>query len=85
MSGVVARLRSLFGVAAATGPALTTIKSWMNIFQTDVQTIKVATVDELAEVVRRGGYFCIGASHSYNGVQIVRDATATETRDNGKG
>ncbi|HEX7946476.1 MAG TPA: FAD-binding protein, partial [Phenylobacterium sp.] len=83
MSGVVARLRSLFGVAAATGPALTTIKSWMNIFQTDVQTIKVATVDELAEIVRRGGYFCIGASHSYNGVQIVRDATALVMKGSG--
>ncbi len=68
---------------AAGLPPLVTIRSWMGIFSAEVETAKVATVDELAAVVRAGGYACVGSAHSYNGVQIVRDATAVILRDCG--
>ena len=80
MGGLADRLRRASGGAPA---PLTTLRSWMGIFSADVVVAKVATVDELADVVRAGRYACVGAAHSYNGVQIVRDATAVVMRDTG--
>ena len=80
MAGLANMLRRAAGGAPS---PLTTIRSWMGIFTADVVAAKVGTVDELAALVRGGCYACVGAAHSYNGVQIVRDATAVTLKESG--
>lgn len=80
----MAGLANMLRRAARGGPPpLTTVRSWMGIFSADVQAAKVGTVDELAVLVQAGCYACVGGAHSYNGVQIVRDATAVTLKELG--
>jgi FAD/FMN-containing dehydrogenase len=80
MAGLANMLRRATGGGP---PPLTTVRSWMGIFSAEVQAAKVSTVDELAALVQAGCYACVGAAHSYNGVQIVRDATAVTLKESG--
>ncbi len=66
--------------AGGASPSKITLRSWMGIFSAEVEAAKVGTVDELAALVRSGCYACVGAAHSYNGVQIVRDAGRPDPR-----
>ena len=52
------------------------ISSWMNLYFADVAVHRPESDESLADIVRRGGYSCVGKSHSYNGIQIIRDAGA---------
>lgn len=79
MKGLAGKLRR----AANGAPVRTTIRSWMGIFSAEVEAAKVGTVDELVALVQCGGYACVGAAHSYNGVQIVRDAKAVVLKESG--
>jgi hypothetical protein len=76
MAGIVERVKAVVRSVTDRAEAPKVIQSWMNLFQTEAIQVVAETEAELAEAVRRGPYFCIGASHSYNGVQIIRDATA---------
>lgn len=83
MQTVINGLKRMVGIEPASAESLTRVKSWMDIFQADVRVVSASTVEELAQAVCAGKYFCIGASHSYNGVQIVRDATALVMKGSG--
>lgn len=80
MTGLAKLLRRAAGGAS---PSKITLRSWMGIFSAEVEAAKVGTVDELAALVRSGCYACVGAAHSYNGVQIVRDAKALTLKESG--
>lgn len=53
-----------------------TLRSWMKIFSANVQAHRPRTLVDLKSVLRAGDYCCVGMSHSYNGIQVVRDANA---------
>lgn len=53
------------------GREVETIFSWMKVFFGDVFPQRFTSDDKLADFVRENEYYCVGQSHSYNGIQVV--------------
>lgn len=59
------------------------VRSWINVFRSEVDARVPADEATLAQLLGEGDYCCVGKSHSYNGVQVVPSATALMMREGG--